>query len=183
MKTPKSTIDSAKKQDSYTFGDKVLVGYARKKFFELFFDICHSGKIYSVQTKDFPRDTPAVIYIPESNHNIDWENPTPTESPKANKHIFVQLTPELIEYLDSRGIQAKGMNYYDPDERGRGMKLHQDHAWVISRAFEWEDAELIDDDSTTTVDPTPSDPTPSDKKNNKTKALLATAIALLTFMR
>lgn len=190
MKKPPVDTTSTTKTDNYLFGDKTLIGYANRKFFELFVNTCKSEKIYSVQTEDFPEDIPAVIYIPEKNKNIDW----PSEEPSVGtKHIYVRLSDELIEFLAERGVVAAGYNYkYDPYKVSNQKYFILDHAWVIPSAFRWEDADPIEDEEIEADDPYyphPEDAEPEiteeeqQAKLNRKRAVIATAIALITLLR
>lgn len=180
MKNPPfETEPTVEKQDKYLYGDKMLYGYPNKTFFELFSDTHWGDKIWSVQTKDFPKDVPAVIYIPSRNINIDWSNKREDEGDdRGQKHIFVALTDELISFLASYGIDAEALNYYDNKDKARGRVFIQDSAWVIPSAFEWEPVDLPEED----FDLAESDTEKGTKQNNKQKSILAFGVALLSLL-
>ena len=75
MKTPPWVSpfigDDEKQPNRYLYGDKVLFGFPNRTYFELYTGTCSSDKIYSVQTKDFPKDIAAIVYYPEDNVNVD----------------------------------------------------------------------------------------------------------------
>lgn len=187
MKTPPNTNTPNPDRTSYLYGDQPLVGYADKVFFELFANTCYSDKIYSVQVADFPSDLPAVIYLPEKNKDIDWDSHD-GGNPKA-KHIFVQLSPELIEFLAERGVEAAGYNWI----YGRGVSSTKgfilNRAWVLPSAFHWKKLETAPEDEDIVVDPYyphPEDDQQEEEneqaKASKTKAIIATGIALIALL-
>lgn len=191
-KPPFNTTTSKTSTPSYKFGDKELIGYASKKYFELFVNAGHSDKIYSVQTSDFPKDIPAVIYLPKRNDNIDWGR-----DGHGAEHIFVRLTPELIDFLAKRGVESAGYNHvYDDPYRVSNIKEYiLNHAWVIKSAFHWVDPNApLEDEDDIIVDP--YYPHPEDNPENeieqekikeleavKRKTLLAALVAVITLFR
>lgn len=157
-------------------GDKILVGYPKKKYFELYVEREYSKKIYSVQTRDFPNDLPAVIYIPEENQGYSREN-----GKAHQKHVFVVPTQELESFLASRGVecytQLKMEIKNDPlKQAGQTTVITRttgNTAWVNRYAFDW-----VEPEEEITVEIKTEDKKP----NYKNKSLLALAVAVISLL-
>ena len=154
-------------------GDKILYGYPRKTYFELYVEREYSKKIYSVQTRDFPKDLPAVIYIPEKNSERFHEN-----GKAHQKHVFVVPTPELEDFLASRGVECYTQvkqEIQDPlKQAGQTTvitKTTDNTAWVNRYAFDW-----VEPEEEITVEIKTED------QNYKTKSLLALAVAIVSLL-
>lgn len=197
MKTPPWVENSTKQEDKnyFLYGDKILFGFPKRTYFELYAGTCSSDKIYSVQTKDFPKDIAAVIYDPKYNLITDASKLADGES-VGKDHIFVALTDELVKILAERGITSdvlneqyayNGSTYYALNN----PKVYEDCAWVNPNAFEWltqEQVELEDEsdgdapevlpDVEQEVDPEES----TKKKSNKNKAIIAALLAALSLL-
>lgn len=154
-------------EGSSMLGDKVLYGYPRLQYFELFTEQKYSKKIYSVQTEDFPKDLPAVIYIPENN-----KEKAPREAANHNDHIFVILTPELEAFLNSRGVVSYAIKK-TTDKRGIQLDENiENAAWVIKKAFDWKEPK--EDDVIDNPD--------RNELSNKTKSLIFSAISVISLI-
>lgn len=143
-------------------GDKILYGYPSKTYFELYDGRGYSDKIYSVQTRDFPKELPAVIYVPE-------ENSSQFKDDKAHqKHVFVIPTPELEEFLGKRGVVC----YTKKDLAYGGVREVENSAWVNRYAFDW-------------VEPQDTPEIPEQKQSTtdyKKRSLLAFAVAIVSLL-
>lgn len=156
-------------------GDKILYGYPRKTYFELYVEREYSKKIYSVQTRDFPKDLPAVIYIPEKNQGYSRE-----KGRVHQQHVFVVPTQELEDFLASRGVECYTQlkqEVNDPlkqaGEQTVITRTTDNTAWVNRSAFDWVEPEeeiIIEVKEE------------NDNQNNKTKKLLALAVAVVSLL-
>lgn len=196
MKTPPWVENSTKQEDNknYLYGDKILFGFPKRTYFELYAGTCSSDKIYSVQTKDFPKDVAAVIYDPNYNLITDTSKLADGES-VGKDHIFVALTDELVKLLAERGITSdvlneqyayNGSTYYALNN----PKVYEDCAWVNPNAFEWLTQEQVESDGESDdapeveqdVDPEVNQEESTKKKSNKNKAIIAALIAALSLL-
>ena len=193
MKTPPWVENSTKQEDknNYLYGDKILFGFPKRTYFELYAGTCSSEKIYSVQTKDFPKDVAAVVYDP--NYNLIKDASKFADGDSVGKgHIFVALTDELVKILAERGITSdvlneqyayNGSTYYALSN----PKVYEDCAWVNPMAFDWltqEQVESEDESNGDVPEVLPgADPEESTKKkSNKNKAIIAALIAALSLL-
>ena len=160
MKTPPWVSpfigDDEEQPNRYLYGDKVLFGFPNRTYFELYTGTCSSDKIYSVQTKDFPKDIAAVVYYPEDNVNVDVEK-LANGAQKGKQHILVEYSADLSNLLESRGIKSNGASFVNPS------------------AFAWLSAdEVVGDDLQ-------EDNQPIEIKSNK-KVIIAALIAALSLL-
>lgn len=192
MKTPPWVENSTKQEDknNYLYGDKILFGFPKRTYFELYAGTCSSEKIYSVQTKDFPKDVAAVMYVP--NYNLITDTSKFADGDSIGKgHIFVALTDELVKILAERGITSdvlneqyayNGSTYYALSN----PKVYEDCAWVNPMAFDWLTKEQVESDGESDDAPeveqevAPEESTK--KKSNKNKAIIAALIAALSLL-
>lgn len=194
MKTPPWVEENAtdkKPGNKYLYGDKMLIGFPKKKYFELYAGMCSSDKIYSVQAKDFPKDVAAVIYYP--NYNIEENDGELAKGAKVGtEHVFAVLTDDLVSFLKQRGITSNVMNYQwgfsgETYYKLSNLKEYKNAAFVNPSAFEWVsedeveevDPQAPDDDSPNSDAPTPSEP---EKKKSNTKAIIAALIAAISLL-
>lgn len=163
MKTPpwvSSFIgDDEKMPNRYLYGDKVLFGFPNRTYFELYTGTCSSDKIYSVQTKDFPKDIAAVVYYPEDNVNVDVEK-LANGAQKGKQHVLVECTADLSNLLESRGVKSNGASFVNPS------------------AFAWVRADEVE------IDDLPEDNQPIETKETKSnkKVIIAASIAALSLL-
>ena len=157
MKTPpwvSSFIGDDEKPNRYLYGDKVLFGFPNRTYFELYTGTCSSDKIYSVQTKDFPKDIAAVVYYPEDNVNVDK---LANGAQKGKQHILVEYSADLTNLLESRGVKSNGASFVNPS------------------AFAWLSADEVEGDDLQ------EDNQPTKNKSNK-KVIIAALIAALSLL-
>ena len=196
MKTPPWVENSTKQEDksNYLYGDKILFGFPKRTYFELYAGTCSSDKIYSVQTKDFPKDVAAVIYDP--NYNLITDTSKFADGDSVGKgHIFVALTDELVKFLAERGVTSdvlneqyayNGSTYYALTN----PKVYEDCAWVNPMAFDWLTQEQVESDLEsddapeveTEVETEVNQEESTKKKSNKNKAIIAALIAALSLL-
>lgn len=160
MKTPPWVSpfigDDEKQTNRYLYGDKVLFGFPNRTYFELYTGTCSSDKIYSVQTKDFPKDIAAVVYYPEDNVNVDVEK-LANGAQKGKQHILVEYSADLSNLLESRGVKSNGASFVNPS------------------AFAWFSADEVEGDDLQ------EDNQPTETKSNK-KVIIAALIAALSLL-
>ena len=160
MKTPPWVSpfigDDEKQPNRYLYGDKVLFGFPNRTYFELYTGTCSSDKIYSVQTKDFPKDIAAIVYYPEDNVNVDVKK-LANGAPKGKQHVLVEYTADLSNLLESRGVKSNGASFVNPS------------------AFEWVSADEVEGDDIQ------EDNQPIETKSNK-KVIIAALIAALSLL-
>ncbi len=176
MKTPpwvENTTENENKKN-YLFGDEVLFGFPNKTYFELYAGTCSSDKIYSVQTKDFPKDVAAVVYYPEDNVNIDVRK-FADGAAVGTQHIFVEYSSDLANLLKKHEIESSVAYYTDAEDKGLGLRTYKNAAFVNPVAFEWVSEDEVDGDDV----PTPSEP---EKKKSNTKAIIAALIAAISLL-
>lgn len=158
MKTPPWVSpfigDDEKQANRYLYGDKVLFGFPNRTYFELYTGTCSSDKIYSVQTKDFPKDIAAVVYYPEDNVNVDVKK-LASGAQKGKQHILVEHSADLSNLLKSRGVKSNGASFVNPS------------------AFAWVSADEVE------IDDLQEDNQPTETKSNK-KVIIAALIAALS---
>lgn len=189
MKTPPWVENSTKQEDkkNYLYGDKILFGFPRRTYFELYAGTCSSEKIYSVQTKDFPKDVAAVIYDPKYNLITDASKFADGDS-VGKDHIFVALTDELVEFLAKRGVTSDVLNeQYAYNGSLTNPKVYEDCAWVNPIAFDWLTQEQVEsedesDGDAPDVEPEVSPEESTEKKSNNNKAIIAALIAALSLL-
>lgn len=158
MKTPpwvSPFIGDDEQPNRYLYGDKVLFGFPNRTYFELYTGTCSSDKIYSVQTKDFPKDIAAVVYYPEDNVNVDVKK-LANGAQKGKQHILVEYSADLSNLLKSRGVKSDGASFVNPS------------------AFAWVSADEVEIDET-------EDNQPTENKSNK-KVIIAALIAALSLL-
>lgn len=184
MKTPPWVEENAtdkKRTNKYLYGDKMLIGFPKKKYFELYDGMCSSDKIYSVQTKDFPKDVAAVIYYP--NYNIEENDGKLAKGEGVGKgHVFAVLTDDLVSFLKQRGITSNVMNYQwgfngEIYYNLSNPKEYKNAAFVNPSAFEW-----VSEDEVEEVDPDVPTPSEPEKKKSNTKAIIAALIAAISLL-
>lgn len=160
MKTPPWVSpfigDDEKQVNRYLYGDKVLFGFPNRTYFELYTGTCSSDKIYSVQTKDFPKDIAAVVYYPEDNVNVDVKK-LASGAQKGKQHILVEHSADLSNLLKSRGVKSNGSSFVNPS------------------AFAWVNADEVEGDDLQ------EDNQPTETKSNK-KVIIAALIAALSLL-
>lgn len=160
MKTPPWVSpfigDDEKQPNRYLYGDKVLFGFPNRTYFELYTGTCSSDKIYSVQTKDFPKDIAAVVYYPEDNVNVDVKK-LANGAPKGRQHILVEYSADLSNLLESRGVKSNGASFVNPS------------------AFAWFSVDEVEGDDLQ------EDNQPTETKSNK-KVIIAAFIAALSLL-
>lgn len=160
MKTPPWVSpfigDDEKQANRYLYGDKVLFGFPNRTYFELYTGTCSSDKIYSVQTKDFPKDIAAVVYYPEDNVNVDVKK-LANGAQKGKQHILVEHSADLSNLLKSRGVKSTGTSFVNPS------------------AFAWVSADEVE------IDDLQEDNQPTETKSNK-KVIIAALIAALSLL-
>lgn len=173
---------SVTKKKKYTLGNEIKYGYISRIYLELFESTCYSKKIYSVQAEDFfkefPKDTPAVIYLPSMNYGTDWisYDMETGRGKVGNKHVFVVLTPEMVQFLQQRGIESKAINYASNATENREMSMYIDCAWVSERSCSWKDCDLSEDDVVL-------EEIVTEKKKTNIKAILALGVALISLLK
>lgn len=178
MKTPPWVEENATEKENkknYLFGDKVLFGFPNKTYFELYDGTCSSDKIYSVQTKDFPKDVAAVVYYPEDNVNIDVRK-FALRAAVGKQHIFVEYSSDLANLLKKHEIESS-VAYYAEEDKGLGQRTYKNAAFVNPSAFEW-----VSEDEVEEVDPDVPTPYEPEKKKSNTKAIIAALIAAISLL-
>lgn len=175
MKTPPFVENTTEKDNKkYSFGDKILFGFPKRTYFELFNGTCSSDKIYSVQTKDFPKDIAAVVYYPEDNVNIDVHK-FADGAAVGKQHIFVEYSSDLAALLKKNGVESNTTYYADAEDKGAGQKIYKNAAFVNPVAFDWIGIDDVEEDKIDT-------PEEEENKSNKTKAIVAALIAALALL-
>ena len=178
MKTPPWVENATEKEDkkNYLFGDKILFGFPKRTYFELFNGTCSSDKIYSVQTKHFPKDVAAVVYYPEDNVNIDVHK-FADGAAVGKQHVFVEYSSDLANLLKKNGVESNTTYYADAEDKGAGQRTYKNAAFVNPVAFEWVGLEDVEEDGTDVYIPDPEE-----NKSNKNKAIIAALIAALSLL-
>lgn len=177
--------NESKKNTNYAHGDKILFGFPKRTYFELYKGTCSSEKIYSVQNKDFPDGIAAIVYDPNQNVNVDVAKFQ--EYPAVGRqHVFVSATDDLIAFLKRRGIELESLYYVDARDKGKGVTTIKNAAFVNPTAFDWiplDDVQVDDEieEDIDVVNPQPGEPQPDsgEKNGSKTKAILAAIVAVL----
>lgn len=146
------------------------IGYPDRTYFELFSGAHPSKKIYSVQVKDWKERFSKPKYS-KLQHEA-YERPDilmyepvpavaseePTRPMEKIDHLRVVPTDELIVFLRERGVEL-------PDE-----------IWVQPLAFDWEKSDEYTVEFGGEYDVLPPN------KSNKTKKLLALAVAIVSLL-
>lgn len=177
-KPPVTTTD--KPNEQYAFGDKVLYGFPSRTYFELYTGPCSSDKIYSVQTKDFPKDVSAVVYDPTFNLSKDLEKMKKNPA-VGHFHVFAEYSKDLSDFLAKAGIDDKDVDIKVTDQNGY---IHNGTgAFVNPVAFEWmtEDGVVVEDFNP--IKNFVSDPTQAESTSMKHKSLLAAIIAVIALLK
>lgn len=147
-------------------------GYPDRTFFELFAGEHPSDKIYSVQVKDWkkyflPKDadletpeyipTPAVVRVGDSMFVME----------NREQHLRVEPTAELIEFLAAHGVQIPSEIYVQP----------MGFAWDAQEVYSHDDFPGEDSHGTSKQKPN------KEEKSSQIKAILATIVAVVTFLK
>lgn len=182
MKTP-PVENSTKQEDksNYLYGEKILFGFPKRTYFELYAGTCSSEKIYSVQTKDFPKDVAAVVYYPEDNVNIDVREFANGAAVGA-QHIFVEYSSDLANLLKKHGVESSVLYYADAEDKGAGQRTYKNAAFINPVAFEWIGLEDVEEDVEENAEPEVNQEESVKKKSNKNKAIIAALIAALSLL-
>lgn len=87
----------------------VKFGYPNRVYFELFADQHPSEKIYSVQVKDWENFVKSEKLVAAVVQLDIQQNPT-----AGKDHLMVEPTAELVEFMNSRGIEIPDSFYIQP---------------------------------------------------------------------